>query len=181
MARATLAATEGLPVYHTSQKRKDFICKYQRMVKTSTGNMKEIYRELTGDVSAAENAAEDTRRERITNFVMSSGDDGRLLDFRTTNGNFGSTVFDAFWDEVQQLFNEYTLSVHERRHETYLYLPFAISIRELIDRIKERKHEIKVPSEEWVRLQFQPRNPSSEVAFSYASRFPIKFQDQRRQ
>ena len=80
MARARLAATEGLPVYHTRQMRKDFICKYQRLVKTSTGNMKEIYRELTGDVSAAENAAEDTRQECITSFVMSSdNDDPRYL------------------------------------------------------------------------------------------------------
>ena len=110
--------------------------------------MKEIYRELTGDVSAAENAAEDTRRDRITNFVMSSDDDGLLLAFRTANENPESSVFDAFWDEVQQLFNVYTFSVQERRHETHLYLPFVVSIRELIDRIKERKPEIKVPSEE---------------------------------
>ena len=75
MARVTLAATEGLPIYHTRQMRKYFICKYQRLGKTSIGNMKEIYRELTGDVSAAENAAEDTRRECIINFVMPSDDD----------------------------------------------------------------------------------------------------------
>ena len=122
-----------------------------------------------------------TPGENASQIFMSNDDDGLLLDFHTTNGNLGSTVFDAFWDEVQQLFNEYTLSVHERRHETHLYLPFAISIIELIDRIKERKPEIKVPSNKWVRLQFQPRNPSSEVAFSYAGRFPIKFQVQGRQ
>ena len=45
----------------------------------------------------------------------------------------------------------------------------------MIDHIKERKPELKAPSEEWVRLQFQPRNPSSEVAFS------IKFQVQCQQ
>ena len=143
--------------------------------------MKEVYRELTGDISAAENAAEVARREQITKFIMSSDEDGLLLDFRATNGNIGSTVFDDFWDEIQKLFDEYTLSVHERRHEMHLYLPFAISIKELIDRVKERNLGIKVPSAEWIRLQFQPKNLSSEVAFSYTGRFAIKFQVQRRQ
>ena len=48
----------------------------------------------------------------------------------------GSAKFDEFWAEVDKLFDEYTASVHERRSNTGLYLPFAISIGDLIKRVK---------------------------------------------
>ena len=97
------------------------------------------------------------------------------------NGKPDSTQFDDFWNEVHALFEEYQAAVHERRHESVLYLPFAISIRELIERVKKRKPEIAVPSAEWVRLQFSPKNPYCENAMKHTGRFPIKFIVQRRQ
>lgn len=54
-------------------------------------------------------------------------------------------------------------AVHERRHTTMMFMPVAISIRELHENIIERlqtKHDeetfskISIPSEEWIRLQF---------------------------
>ena len=100
---------------------------------------------------------------------------------RLFNGKPGSTIYQEFWDEVQSLFDEYTASVQERRHGTVLYLPFAISVRELIERVKKRKPDVKTPSEEWVRLQFQPKNPCSLASMAHTGRFDIKYQVQRRQ
>ena len=83
--------------------------------------------------------------------------------------------------EVAYLFEEYQTAVHERRHGDTSYLPFAISIRELIERVKRRKPAILSPSEEWVRLQFNPSNPYSNNALKHTGRFPIKYMVQRRQ
>ena len=62
-----------------------------------------------------------------------------------------------------------------------LYLPFAISIRKLVERVVKRRSGIDVPSLEWVRLQFTPTNPYTNSALKYTSRFEIKFMVQRRQ
>ena len=111
---------------------------------------------------------------------MASSEEEELVcaDLRCMNGDPGSTVYNDFWKELDSLFTEYQAAVHERRHGNVLYLPFAISIRELIDRVKMRKPDIKIHSEQWVRLQFQPKNP---LSLSHTSRFDIKYQVQRRQ
>ena len=71
-----------------------------------------------------------------------------------------------------------------------MYMPIAISIRELCENIIERlqaKYDeetfstILIPSEEWIRLQFQPTNPTMERAKQYTGRFDIKFMVQARQ
>lgn len=158
MAQVILKITEDLPKFHTRQMKADFITKYQKLIKTSKANLGEIYRSLTGDNSAASSIHEQKQRERITEFLSSYGSDDVVTDLRALNGKPNSTKFYEFWDEVHKLFSEYEGSVHERRHGTYLYLPFAISIRELIDRVRKRKPDIAFPSEEWVRLQFVPSN-----------------------
>ena len=69
-----------------------------------------------------------------------------LLDLRALNGDPKSAKFDEFWNEIEILFNEYQTAVQERRHGSTAYLPFAISIRELVERIKIRKPGIVAPS-----------------------------------
>ena len=72
-----------------------------------------------------------------------------------------------FGMKFTKLFEEYQTTVHERRHGTYHYLPFAVSIRELIEQVKRRKPDIAVPSEEWVRLQFTPTNPFGHIRLKH--------------
>lgn len=143
--------------------------------------MKEMYQELTGDDSKPQNKLEEQRRQRLVEILASHDDEGLVTDMRAFNGKEGSIVFEEFWNEIQLLFDEYMAAVHERRHGSHLYLPFAISVRELIEKVKKRKPDVKVPSEEWVRLQFQPENPFSLSAMAHTGRFNIKFQVQRRQ
>ena len=181
MARTVLRVNKELPDYHTRQMKKDFIDKYRKVSKVSATAMREIYQELTGDNSKPLTKLEEIRRERLVEMILSHDDHALVQDMRLFNGKEGSTVFDEFWNEVQSLFDEYIASVHERRHGSVLYLPFAISIRELIERVKRRKPDVKVPSEEWVRLQFQPKNPCSLAAMAHTGRFDIKYQVQRRQ
>ena len=72
------------------------------------------------------------------------------------------------------MFNEYQAAVQERRHSGVLYLPFTISIRELVERVVKRRPGIDVPSLEWVRLQLTPTNPYTNSALKYTSRFKFK-------
>ena len=56
---------------------------------------------------------------------------------------------DKFWDEANQLCSECEASAHKKRRGSYLFLPFALSIRELIERVHRGKPGVSVPLEEW--------------------------------
>ncbi|PKY60343.1 hypothetical protein RhiirA4_483933 [Rhizophagus irregularis] len=109
-----------------------------------------------------------------------------ICDLRQNNG-FKGTKFDTFWDKMGAYFNENSPAVNDRRHGNILYMPLAISIRDLREIIIKRLNEklisetVLIPSEEWIRLQFQPTNPITESAKQYTGRFNIKFMVQARQ
>ena len=73
------------------------------------------------------------------------------------------------------MFNEYQTAMQERSHGDIAYLPFAISIKELTQQVQKRKPGIFIPSEEWVRLQFCPKNPRHKSSFKHTGRFNIKY------
>src|SRR4051812_41513394 len=66
-------------------------------------------------------------------------------------------------------------------------MPLAISIRDLREIIIQRLIEklkpetVLIPSEEWIHLQFQPTNLTTERIKQYTGRFDIKFMVQARQ
>ena len=81
------------------------------------------------------------------------------------------------------------LAVDERRHGTVLYIPFALSVRDLREIIVERLKKIHnfsipstihIPSEEWIRLQFCPTNATTTRAIYHTSRFNVKYKVQCR-
>lgn len=60
-------------------------------------------------------------------------------------------------------------------------MPIAVSVQHLRDIISDRLikkfpgEEKEIPSLEWIRYQFWPRNPYSSSALRYTGRFAIKF------
>ena len=68
--------------------------------------------------------------------------------------------------------------------------PYAISIRELRDRIISRlniryqgpplPNKVAIPSEEWIRLNFAPSNAYTTKAMQYTGRFNVKYKVQSR-
>src|SRR2546423_12844812 len=81
-----------------------------------------------------------------------------------------------------------TPAVHDRWHTSTLYMPIAISVKDLVQIIIERlenkyngiiPNDIEIPSTEWVRLQFWPKTEFSES--HYTGRFQIKYMVQARQ
>ena len=118
--------------------------------------------------------------------VLATDDPEIILDLRKLNGNPRSTKFDEFWSELAS-YEETTLAVDERRHTDVLHMPLAISIRHIHDLISERLEKKfpgekkPIPSLEWIRYQFWPKNPFSTSALRYTGRFPVKFGVQIRQ
>ena len=110
-----------------------------------------------------------------------------LLDLRRLNGKPNATAFDKFWEELSTYLKEITPAVDDRRHASTLHMPIAISVGDLCDLISERLHtkfpeeEPSLPSVEWIRLQFAPRNPYSSNSLRHTGRFDIKFAVQIRQ
>lgn len=71
----------------------------------------------------------------------------------------------------------------ERRHEEILPMPIAISIhhiREVIveclaQKFPDDDKSRSIPSEEWIGLQFWPKNPFDHTALRHTGRFNVKF------
>ena len=72
-------------------------------------------------------------------------------------------------------------AVHERRHGEVTYMAKAISVRDLIQEVAKMCPGEPLPSEQWVRLQFCPKNPRPKTASQYRSQFNVKMMVQKRQ
>ena len=118
---------------------KDFIDKYRNATTAPPSVFCFLYQDLTYDCSAPETAKHSKKQDEICKFLTEVDEPNLLLDLRTLNGNPSSTKFDEFWEVIGVMFNEYQTAVHEHRHNTVSYLPFAISVRELIERVKKKR------------------------------------------
>ena len=89
-----------------------------------------------------------------------------LLDLRAHNSSH-SNQFSVFWEKLQAFLNDQS-TVHERRHGDVAYMAKIISVRDLVQEVtKLCPPETPIPSLQWVRLQFCPRNPRAKVASLY--------------
>ena len=99
-----------------------------------------------------------------------------IYDLRKLNGNPNSSSFDTFWDELGAYLEELTPAVDDRRHTETPHMPVAISLRHLRQLIKsEDESKLKIPSLEWLQLQFWSQNPYSTSALRHTGRLNFKF------
>ena len=140
----------------------DYLNTYYLATGTDKSLLRNIFKVLTRDGTCAENSVEAEIDKRVMSFVMNSADleEEIIHDLRRLNGKPNSTKFDVFWNELQGYFDEVSTAVNDRRHgENNYYLPFALSIEDLRDTIKQRieagvHRGAPIPSAEWLRLQF---------------------------
>lgn len=92
--------------------------------------------------------------------------------------------FDNFWTAVERVMSENDLAVaQERRHGTTSWIsPLCVSLRDLMDKCEDKMQQLfpestmnYVPSKEYFRLQFTPRNPHTRASKRYYSRFDVKY------
>ena len=138
-----------------------------------------MYQSLTNDKSAARTTAEHEVDERLIEF-LSMEDPDVIVDLRELNKN-GKDRYQVFWERCSQYLSECT-SVHERRHDSVVYMAKAISIRDLVQEVTKLCPEnTPIPSHSWVQLNFCPRNPRALTAIKYTSRLEAKHVVQKRQ
>ena len=126
---AQLCSKQSL--HSTRAMRREFLDKYNHLAKISKMVPHNIYRTLLQDGSAAQYSSEAAVDERVAKAVLQLDDPQIVMDLRRMNGKPNSTIFNAFWQELQLYLDQTNLAVDERRHEDVLHMPLAISIRNL--------------------------------------------------
>jgi hypothetical protein len=170
-----------IPKFDTRAMRAKFFDKFGKLKDLTPVVKREMYRTLNGDASAAETSQQADIDQRMRDF-LDIDDTDVIADLRKNNGNPNATRFDVFWQDLSNYFEEQTLAVHERRHSEFMYLPFALSVQDLVATIVKRLLAgTPIPSCEWVRLQFWPTDATRNAAMKYSGRFDVKFKVQSRQ
>lgn len=167
------------PAYHHRYLRKQLISKFGLISRSSNLSLlREFYRQATGDQSASLTTTEKEMDARLRE-ALEMEDPELLIDLRGNNGCKGNR-FESFWEKMKIYLNEST-AVQDRRHGLVTYMAKAISVRDLIDEVSKMCPSEPIPSEQWVRLQFFPKNSRAKTASQYKSQFPVKMMVQKRQ
>lgn len=105
-----------------------------------------------------------------------------ITDLRQHNTGQPSK-YQAFFTYAQQyLENVIETAVDDRRHDRFTHLAQAMSVPDLLQQVKDICPEnTPIPSEQWLRLQFAPKNPSSLASLQYTGNLKVKLQVQSRQ
>ena len=140
--------------------------------------MTELYQFLTGDSSST--SISDAVQQKLK-FLLDSQDPQVVYDLRDVNPG-RPQKFEPFWLAVESLINEKAIAaVDSRRHGTVCHFAFAYSVRDLRDQVLEKNPDLEVPSLEWIRVQFWPRNPFQKAAAQHTGRLQLKHMVQSRQ
>jgi len=126
-------------VFATREIRKQFLDKYYAQAKISKCFLRNIYKSLMGDCSAAVSADERAVDDRVAEALFQLNDPAFIYDLRKLNGNPGSTKFDTFWEELGSYIEELTPAVDDRRHSDVPQMPVAISLRHLLNIVNRAK------------------------------------------
>lgn len=86
-----------------------------------------------------------------------------------------------FWMKCEDYLQECT-AVRECHHDNATYLACAVPVRDVVEQVSKVCTEgTPVPPEQWLRLEFYPRNPRTKTAELYRKRLPVKMMVQKRQ
>ena len=154
-----------IPVYHRRSFKRQLISKFGRISpKTNLTTFREFHRVATEDQAANLTTAEEEVDQRLRE-ALEMEDPELVVDLREMNKR-QSNKFSVFWEKMKLYLDEST-SVHERRHGLVTYMAKAVSVRDLVQEVSKMCPGHPVPSEQWVRLQFCPRNPRVKAALHY--------------
>jgi hypothetical protein len=178
-ARIVSELQADAPRYHTRTMRTNYLHTCDLLLpKVRPSALRTIYRMLTGDVSAAENTIEAKVDERVR-LALELGDPDITIDLREHKDR-KSSKFDIFWKVAAQFLAgkaaDAVTAVDERRHDTIVHLATAISVNDLLHQIEsECPPETLIPSAQWLRLQFCPKDPTWLSSLQYTDLLPLKF------
>ncbi|XP_033758052.1 uncharacterized protein LOC117340399 [Pecten maximus] len=173
--------TKDLPTYHTRFMKRNFLQKVTLLCDVKPMEARCIYKDLTGDNSAPETSNEKIIDEKVKQ-AFELQDPDVILDLREHNEG-QPTKYSVFFDHAKTYIeNVVETAVDDRRHDTIQHLATAMSVRDLLNQVKGTCPEgTPIPSEQWLRLQFAPKNHSSINSLQYTGNLHVKYQVQSRQ
>ena len=88
----------------------------------------------------------------------------------------------VFWQKAEQYIeNVAETTVDERRHECITHLAIAVSVSHLLQAVQQTcPPDLPIPSANWLRLQFWPKNPPTHAALQNTGRLRVKYMVQQR-
>ena len=125
-----------LPVFKTRAMCKAAFRRFGRLTpKLSSVAFNYMYKELTGDQSAAKNI-DQAEIERRVKMIVDMEDVDAIIDLRHLNsGRKG--IYDVFWQECSKFIQEGVgQAVDDRRHQEVTHLATAISVPDLISQVQ---------------------------------------------
>ncbi|PKK57493.1 hypothetical protein RhiirC2_825681, partial [Rhizophagus irregularis] len=171
----------SMPVYATRAMRREFVDTCDMFLgNVEKSRVRRIYKEFVGD-STADEMEIDIR----VKLAFDLRDPDIITDLRHFNEGRIS-IYDTFW-EYSKKFLEGTaqdsvVAVDERRHDPIVHLARAISVEDLKNQIaKLCPKDTPIPSVQWLRLQFWPKNPWNLSSLQFTGILPLKFMIQIRQ
>ena len=180
-----------MPVYHTCPMRSEFMHSFGPGTGVKSAILLEAYKSLTGDKSAAETTNEELVDLRVKE-MLDLEDPDLIWDLRVNNEG-RPEQFKEFLEECKR-YIEGTVqtAVDDPRHDAVqteedgskdviTHLVTAMSVRELHQSVSSRLPEgTPIPSKQWLRLQFWPRNSTSVVSRYFTGKLKLKFMVQAR-
>ncbi len=164
--------------YHTRAMKKDFQKSFVNIQKVTKQMIRTMYKLATGDDSAAINRSTAEVDERMWYSII-MGDPEIIVDLRYFNER--KEIYQVFWEQLG-LYLDNRVAPNERRHGEIGYSAIAMSVRDLVAEVKKTcPPDTSIPSENWVRFQFWPKNPFAKIALQYTGRFAVKYKVQVRQ
>ena len=175
------------PVYHTRAMRREFMSLFGRQIHGKAGFLREAYRRLTGDASTSINSCTAEVDKRISD-ILEMEDPDLICDLRVNNTG-QPEKYHTFLEECQKhIASNLETAVDDRRHDkiadgdVVTHFADAFSVRDLYDQVAKKCPDgTPLPSKQWLKLQFWPRNCHNKSSVRYSGKLKIKFMIQSRQ
>ncbi len=167
-----------LPVYHTCFMRRQFIrCCSLISAEVKPAVLRHIYKTVqlqSLPMRLPLMNVQDKHLKWKTQILL-------LIYVSTMQDSLASMKY-FFQKTREYLDNVVEVAADERRHDSINHLASAISVRDLREQVAKTCPEgTALPSEQWLRLQFAPKNPSSRVSLQYTGQLDVKYAIQSRQ
>lgn len=179
--RTVNSITRILPVHVTRQMVKDFFEPYRKRLGLKPAILRHMLCYLNPRLQIThEHQGDAVVDQRVAQFLLNAEDEELVADLRALNGRPRDERYNPFWEELHAYLEEMS-TVDDRRQDQHMYMPFAISVRALVDTIADRLPEnTPLPSVSLVRLQFWPSNAYANTAMKYTGRYQVKYAVQQR-
>ena len=169
-----------IPVYHSREMRRQFHSRFSTVAQMSSSVYREMYQFLTGDATAPNDSISKEVQTRLRH-ALDMQDPSLMYDLRHLNEG-RPAIYDEFWEAVKVLINDSSLAAaDDRRHSNECHMAVAMSVTDLIQRVKEANPQIETPSASWTALQFYPKNSHFHAALHYSGKLEIRHMVQSRQ